>query len=202
MTFSYVRVSKTEQNLDRQIESVKKYRPDMDDRNIFADKKSGKNVDREEYILLKRNMRPGDELVIHELDRLGRNKIAVKEELEWFKQNRIRVRILDVPTTLIDFQGQEWIFDMINNILIEVMSSVAENERNNIIKRTKEGLEAARAKGKHLGRPKTNPQKINAAIEMHKAGKGVNEIAQLLGLSKTNVYTLVRAYDYQKNLEN
>ena len=129
MIYAYLRVSAKDQNLDRQIIGVKDYCPDLLDENIFADKKSGKDFNRKEYIRLKSLLRPGDELIIKELDRLGRNKEGIKEELKWFKDNGITVRILNIPTTLIDFQGQEWIRDMINNILVEVLSSIAEEER-------------------------------------------------------------------------
>ena len=95
-------------------------------------------------------------MIIKELDRLGRNKDAVKEEMKWFKDNGIAVRILDVPSTLIDFQGQDWIADMVNNIIIEVLAAMAEQERLKIKKRQKEGIAIAKAKGVRFGRPQKN----------------------------------------------
>ena len=109
MIYAYIRVSSQDQNLDRQLEAVKAYRPELKGENIFADKQSGKNFEREAYQELKTVLQPGDEIIIKELDRLGRNKEAIKDELKWFKENGITVRILDVPSTLIDFQGQDWI---------------------------------------------------------------------------------------------
>lgn len=111
MIYAYLRVSAKDQNLDRQIIGVKDYCPDLLDENIFADKKSGKDFNRKEYIRLKSLLRPGDELIIKELDRLGRNKEEIKAELREFKERKVIVRILNVPTTLIDYQGQEWMVD-------------------------------------------------------------------------------------------
>ena len=71
-------------------------------------------------------LRSGDTLVIKSLDRLSRNKLDIKSELEYYKQNSIRVKVIDMPTTMINLEGQEWIIEMVNNIIIEVLSSVAE----------------------------------------------------------------------------
>lgn len=140
--YAYLRVSTKEQNLERQIIAVKEYRAELLNENIYSDKQSGKNFKRPAYEELKRKLQPGDELIIKELDRLGRNKKLIKEELEWFKENGVVVRILNLPTTLIDFQGQEWIFDMINNILIEVTASLAQEELEKREQRQKEGIAA------------------------------------------------------------
>lgn len=127
--WGYARVSTIYQNTDRQIQALEKY--GIPKQDIFVDKQSGKNFERQGYLLLKENvLRSGDTLVVKELDRLGRNKEAVKEELENFKSRGIRVKILDVPTTLIDCEEQGWVMDMVSNILIEVMSSIAEEERS------------------------------------------------------------------------
>ena len=89
MIYGYIRVSSKDQNLARQIQAVKEYRPDLLDENIFADKQSGKNFERDEYQKLKALLEPGDEVVIKELDRLGRNKEGVKDEIRWFRDNKI-----------------------------------------------------------------------------------------------------------------
>ncbi len=149
MRYAYIRVSTKEQHLDRQIEAIKEYWPD----EVFADKLSGKNFDRPEYHRLKSLIRRGDEIIVKELDRLGRNKDAVKEELKWFKDNGVIVRVLDIPTTMIELPGQEWIAEMVNNILIEVIAAVAEQERKKIRQRQKEGIACARERGVKFGRP-------------------------------------------------
>ena len=152
--YGYARVSTKEQNLDRQILALQKF--GIDDRDIIRDKASGKTLDREGYKLLRNHfLREGDSLVIMSLDRLSRNKLHIRQELEFYKQRRIRVMILDMPTTLTEVpEGQEWIIDMINNILIEVLSSIAEQERVRTLERQAQGIAAAKQKGKHLGRPK------------------------------------------------
>lgn len=143
MLYAYLRVSTREQNLERQIVAVKEYRPELRSENIYSDKQSGKDFARAEYCRLKEKLRSGDELVIKELDRLGRNKVEVQKELSWFKEHGIMVRILNVPTTLIEYpKGQEWVMEMVNNVLIEVMGAVAENEREKILGRQKEGISA------------------------------------------------------------
>ena len=146
----YARVSSKEQNLDRQILQLKEY---VQEENIIIDKASGKNLERPGYQALKGvlGLRQGDTLVITSLDRLSRSKTDIKQELQWFKEHGIRLMILDLPTSLIEIpEGQEWIRDMIENILIEVLSSIAEQERKTIKKRQREGIEAAKAKGKHM----------------------------------------------------
>lgn len=152
-TYGYARVSSREQNEDRQIEALTKFgvRPE----NIIVDKCSGKDIEREGYQYLKRQiLRAGDTLVIKELDRLSRNKSDIKAELEYFKSIGVRIKILDIPTTLTDFpEEQMWVMEMINAILIEVLGSIAENERNKIRSRQREGIEAARKRNVRLGRP-------------------------------------------------
>ena len=151
--FYYARVSSKSQNLDRQLEQFKAL--GADERDIITEKQSGKNFDRPAYQTLKNQLlRSGDTLVVCSLDRLGRNKEQIKEELEYFKQNKIRLKILNIPTTLVDFPaGQEWVLDMVNNILIEVLGSMAEQERVNIKSRQAEGIKAAKNKNVKFGRP-------------------------------------------------
>lgn len=192
MIYAYLRVSSTDQNLDRQLEAVKNYRPELEDENIFADKQTGKNFEREEYQKLKSILKKGDELIIKELDRLGRNKDAVKEEMKWFKDNGIAVRILDVPSTLIDFQGQDWIADMVNNIIIEVLAAMAEQERLKIKKRQKEGIAIAKAKGVRFGRPKKELFEFEKFLKKQKEGLiSITQACKELGISRTQWYRLI-----------
>lgn len=152
-TYYYARVSSKEQNLDRQIAAFKAL--GADDRDIITDKESGKDFNRTGYTALKNAMlRKGDTLVIKSLDRLSRNKSDIKNELQFFKDNGIRLKVIDLPTTMMDLPtGQEWVFEMVNNILIEVLGTIAEQERTTIRKRQAEGIEAAKQNGKKLGRP-------------------------------------------------
>ena len=202
MIYAYLRVSTKEQNLERQVIAVKEYRPTLLDENIYSDKQTGKNFKRDGYEKLKAVLLPGDELIIKELDRLGRNKKMIKEELDWFRENKITVRILNLPTTLIDFQGQEWIFDMVNNILIEVMSSLAQEEVEKREKRQKEGIAAMPViNGKRTsmvtGRPMGNPGKdikdFPKFLEKTKKGElSVAESCRQLGISRTQWYRMCK----------
>lgn len=153
----YGRVSSKDQNPDRQIESLKRYVPN--ERDIYIDKKSGKDFEREEYKKMKDRLRAGDTVYIHEFDRLGRNKEQILAELKDFKERGVTVRILNVPSTLSDFSAlgnddlQKALITAMNNMLIEVLAIMAENERKTILRRQREGLEAAKKKGVKLGRP-------------------------------------------------
>lgn len=151
----YARVSSAEQNLDRQILALSEY---VSEDCIVVDKASGKDLERPGYQALKGlfGLRAGDTLYIMSLDRLSRNKEDIKGELQWFRDHNIRLKVLDLPTTMVDVpKGQEWIMEMVTNILIEVLASIAEQERITIKKRQREGINAAKKKGKHLGRPAT-----------------------------------------------
>ena len=157
--YGYARVSDKGQNLDRQIIELEKY---VDSRYIFTDKQSGKNMDRVQYQLLRKIAQKGDTIYIKSLDRLGRNKQDIKQELEHYKSEGVRVKILEIPTTMMEIQeGQEWLIDMINNLLLEVLSTMAEQERLNIRQRQREGIDVAQAQGKHLGRPRMNWSSIS-----------------------------------------
>lgn len=195
--FGYARVSSREQNLDRQIQTLKKY---VDEEHILTDKESGKNLNRPSYQALKGalGLRSGDTLIITSLDRLSRNKTDIKQELQWFKEQNIRLKILDLPTSLIEVpEGQKWILDMIQNILIEVMASIAEQERLTIKKRQREGIEAARKKGKHLGRPRVQiPEEMEEVYTLWKNGKiTAKKAMELLHMSSSTFYRKIQEYE-------
>ncbi len=153
-SFAYARVSSRDQNLARQLESLKQYVPD--DRDIFVDKQSGKNADRPGLQLLLHLLRSGDTLYLHSLDRLGRNKEDIKNILRELKEKKVFVRILDLPTSMVTTNDEVTgaTMEMVNNLLIEVLGYVAEMERRNIRKRQEEGIEIAKEKGVKFGRKK------------------------------------------------
>ena len=190
----YARVSSKEQHLDRQIAELEKYVPQE---NILVDKASGKDLDRPSYQALKGalGLRKGDTLYITSLDRLSRSKQDIKTELEWFKANQVTLKILDLPTTMIEVpKGQEWIMEMISNILIEVLASMAEQERLTIRKRQAEGIAAAKAKGKYLGRPRlVTPRNFEEVYNKWKA-KEITAVkaVSVLGVSRSSFYKLVK----------
>lgn len=189
MMYAYVRVSSKEQNWDRQFKAVKDYCPLLGEKNIFADKQSGKSFKRPAYEKMKSVLCVGDEVIVKELDRLGRNKEAIKAELQWFKFHGITVRILDVPTTLIDFKDQGWVADMVNNVLIEVMGAVAEQERIKIRQRQKEGIAAAKAKGKTWGHFRNIPDEFASVVKQVDDGWiSVTEAVKKLNISRQTWY--------------
>ena len=191
-TYYYARVSSKEQKLDRQIAAFKAL--GAQEREIITDKESGKDFERAGYQALKHAMlRRGDTLVIKSLDRLSRNKCDIKNELQYFRDNGIRLKVIDLPTTMMDFpKGQEWVFEMVNNILIEVLGTIAEQERTSIKRRQAEGIQAAKAKGKKLGRPAiTFPANWNEVYSMWRAGQiTAKEAMARTGTKRTSFYKL------------
>ena len=201
MIYFYARVSSKDQNLARQLETAREY-PNVNE--VFVDKQSGKNFDRPEYERLKATVVKGDEVIVKELDRLGRNKDMVKAELEWFKEHGVLVRILDIPTTLMVFpEGQSWVLEMVNNVLIEVMGSIAEQEREKILKRQKEGIAAMPVVNGKKYSTKKNCTYGRKAIDvgddfekfLRKQKDGqmtVNECCKALGIGRSTWYARAR----------
>ncbi len=192
-TYYYARVSSKEQNLDRQIEAFMAL--GADERDIITDKESGKDINRTGYTALKNAMlRRDDTLVVKSLDRLSRNKSDIKNELQFFKDNGIRLKVIDLPTTMMDLpKGQEWVFDMVNNILIEVLGTIAEQERESIRKRQAEGIEAAKKNGKKLGRPALEfPENWEEVFTSWKNGEITAKVAmERTNTKRTSFYKLV-----------
>jgi len=193
-TYYYARVSSKEQNLDRQISAFEAL--GATDRDIITDKESGKDFNRTGYVALKNNiLRGGDTLVVKSLDRLSRNKADIKNELQYFKDNNIRLKVIDLPTTMMDLpEGQEWVFEMVNNILIEVLGTIAQQERETIHQRQAEGIRAAKEKGKKLGRPAlTFPDNWNEVYTSWKNGEITAKIAmEKTNTKRTSFYKLVQ----------
>ena len=191
-TYYYARVSSKEQNLDRQIAAFKAL--GAQEREIITDKESGKNLERTGYQALKNAiLRPGDTLVVKSLDRLSRNKRDIKNELQYFKDNKIRLKIIELPTTMMELpEGQEWVFEMVNNILIEVLGTIAEQERETTHQRQAEGIAAAKAKGVKLGRPAlTVPANWDEVYSAWKAGEiTAKEAMERTGTKRTSFYKL------------
>lgn len=188
----YARVSSTGQNLDRQINALKKHVPAE---NIVTDKISGKNLARPGYQALKGplGLRQGDTLVICSLDRLSRSKADIKAELIWFKENGIRLMVLDLPTTMMALpEEQNWIQEMVNNVMVEVLSSMAEQERLVIRQRQREGIDAAKKAGKHLGRPRIQkPENWEEVYKKWRDGEVTARQAMVMcGIKKGTFYAM------------
>ena len=151
-TYYYACVSSASSNLARQVEAF--HQDGADDHDIITETKSDKDTECSKYNAMKQHMlRSGDTLVVMSLDALGHNKRIIKDELDYYRKNNIRVRVLNIPTS--NFQpkdGQEWIVEMMNRLIIEMLTSQLEQER--LIKRQHqaEGIAIAKAKGKYKGR--------------------------------------------------
>lgn len=191
MIIGYCRVSTKEQDLTRQIESLKAYGCEK----IYADKSTGKNFNRPEYTKLKDALRKGDTLVVHEFDRLGRNKKLTLKELQYFKDNEIRLVALNLPTTQMD-TTDNLMLDTINNIVIELYTMMAQQEIETREKRQAEGIKVALDNGVKFGRKEIDyPKNWDSVIQLVD-NKQINnlEAMQMLGLKKTTFYKLLKAY--------
>ena len=190
--YGYARVSSRDQHLDRQLLELEKY---VDPRFIFQDKQSGKSMDRPQYQLLRKVAEKGSTIYLKSLDRLGRNKEQIKQELEYYKSEGIRVKILDLPTTMITVDaGQEWLIDMINNLLLEVLSTMAEQDRIRIKTTQAEGIRAAKNKNVKFGRPvAVAPAGFDTEVaKWHNGEQSATTTFTKLGMSKTTFYKLVK----------
>ena len=168
-------------------------------------KVSGKDLEREGYQSLKNHfLRDGDTLIVKSLDRLSRRKIDIKKELEYFREHHIRIKILDIPTTMVELPDeQDWIFEMINNILIEVLASIAEQERITTKRRQSEGIAIAKEAGKHLGRPMIDfPPNWNQFYPEWTSGT-ITAVAAMrqLGLKRSTFYRLVKQQEEKHETE-
>lgn len=193
--FLYTRVSSKDQNEARQLAIAEQY--GIPQKNIFSDKITGRKKERDDYDELKAVVQRGDEVYFKELDRIGRDKCLIKEELEWFKSRGIIVRVLDVPTTLVEFPaGQEWVMEMVNNILIEVLGTIAEQEWNKIKKRQKEGIAAmpVNEDGRKIS-GKTGRGFGREGIDVDLSllpGENVTDACRRLGISRNTYYRKLR----------
>lgn len=152
--YGYARVSTQHQKEDRQIQALKDF--GIEEENIFVDKKSGKDFEREEYQLLKKIMKrtQNNVLVIKSIDRLGRNYKQIQEEWREITQDlKTDIVVLDMPI-LDTRQYKDLLGSFISDLVLQVLSFVAEEERTRIRSRQKEGIEIAKTKGKKFGRPR------------------------------------------------
>ena len=213
--FGYCRVSSKDQNLERQIEAVKdfakiNYKVDLTDdeknQTLFCDKISGKNFDRPQWIELFKLLRKDDVLIVKELDRLGRNKDMILEVLNDLKDRGVIVKILDIPTTLIDFGSYDNkiardMMDMVNNVLIEVLSTIAEQERVKIKQRQAEGIQIAKDNGMYKGRQPLTVEKLPKKFaKLYRQWKNDNitsaQFQQLAGItSRATFYRYIKLYE-------
>ena len=200
--YGYMRVSSEEQNSDRQKQAL--LDQGIKENLIFEDKISGKDFNRPEYTLLKEKiLREGDTLFIKELDRLGRNARLIKKEWEELIEMGVSIVVLDMPI-LDTREYKNGMEEVITNIVLELLSYMAEKERENIRKRQHEGIEQAKKQGKHLGRPPLEMpddfgeyyKKVYIDDEM----KAV-EAMEKMELTKTKFYDFKKLYEKENNID-
>lgn len=192
--YGYIRVSSADQNEDRQMIAMSNFQ--IPAKHIFMDKQSGKDFERPAYKALMKKLRPGDLLYIKSIDRLGRNYAEIQEQ--WYIITKVRVAdiaVIDMP--LLDTRnGGDLMGTFIADLVLQILSFVAQNERENIRKRQAEGIAAARARGVRFGRPvKKPPENFADAVQEWEQGKLVfSEVLERTGLKEATFYNRLREY--------
>lgn len=193
--YGYCRISDADQNEARQIQAMQE--AGVDERFILIDKQSGKDFNRPQYQILKNALREGDLLIIKSIDRLGRNYKEIMKEWQTITQKiKADIRVLDMAlldTTL----HKDLLGTFISDLILQVLAYVAQQERENIKQRQAEGIAIAKAKGKHLGRPKAEiPKDFEVVYKDWKDGNITGKKAMTkLGLKTTTFYKLVKQYE-------
>ena len=190
--YGYVRVSSREQNEERQLISLKEMGVPAE--NIFIDKQSGKDFNRPEYKKLIKSVRRDDVIYIHSIDRLGRNYEDILEQWRIItKEKGVDIVVIDMP--LLDTRrGKDLMGTFLSDIVLQVLSFVAENERKNIRTRQAEGIAAAKARGVKFGRPEMKmPENFKETVTKWEEGKiTVKEILKMYEMSESTFYRKVR----------
>lgn len=201
--YGYVRVSSMDQNENRQVNALRDMA--VPEKNIFMDKQSGKDFERPGYKKMLRNLQEGDLLYILSIDRLGRNYEEI--QMQWrilTKETGIDICVLDMP--LLDTRnGKDLMGTFIADLVLQILSFVAQSERENIRRRQSEGIAAAKAKGVRFGRPeKEIPDDFDRIVRKWEQKKQpLEEILKQCNMSKTTFYRRAREYrqlqEYNKN---
>ncbi len=195
MIYAYIRVSTKQQKIDRQYEEIKNL--NIDDKHIYIDKESGKDFNRTNYKKLIKKIKKDDLLIIKSIDRLGRNYHMILEE--WTRITKTigaDIKVLDMPLLDTRIEGKNLVGKFISDIVLQVLSFVAENERNNIRERQMEGIKIAREKGIKFGRPKillsSNAKIIIEQYLKHTINNV--EATKLIGVSRGTFFRLIKEY--------
>ena len=193
--YGYVRVSSTDQHEDRQLIAMAER--GIPQGRVYIDKQSGKDFARPRYRALMKKLRPGDQLCITSIDRLGRNYEEI--QVQWrilTREKKVDILVFDMP--LLDTRrDKDLIGTLIADIVLQVLSFVAQNERENIRKRQAEGIAAAKARGVKFGRKKTTlpPDFLQAYALWQDKRISLAEAARRCGISRSGFY--YRIYKYQ-----
>lgn len=190
--YGYVRVSSKDQNEDRQLIAIRELSVEQD--HVFIDKQSGKDFCRPEYLKLMKIIRPGDLIYVKSIDRLGRNYEEIQNQWRIItKEKKADIAVIDMP--LLDTrQGKDLLGTFLSDIVLQLLSFVAENERHNIKQRQAEGIAAAKAKGVTFGRPRIKEPEDFEEIYMEWKQKKISprDAAYLSGMSLSAFYARVR----------
>ena len=193
-TYGYIRVSSTDQNEERQLVAMRAAQ--VPEKNVYMDKQSGKDFDRPQYKRLVKKMRPGDLLYILSIDRLGRNYEEIQNQWRILtKEKGIDIAVLDMP--LLDTrQGKDLMGTFIADLVLQILSFVAQSERENIRKRQAEGIAAAKAKGVRFGRPPVAaPEDFGKIVASWERGRiPFSEALSQSGLAQATFYRRLREY--------
>ena len=208
--YGYHRTSTSDQNLDRGITAITEYckKNGLELDEMFTDQKTGKSFDRPDYQVLKRMAKKkGDIIIVSELDRLGRNKEDVLKELRHYKELGVRLMILEIPTTLVDYPELDntmasMIMETINNMLVEMYAAFAQAEMLKREKRQREGIQAMKNRGEFhkYGRPASMDFK-RFSEEYSKVVDGAEKpfaLMKRLGMKKSTFYQYAKRYKYEK----
>ena len=190
--YAYIRVSSIDQNELRQLRAMEKL--EIPKPNIYIDKQSGKDFQRQNYQKLVQRLKPGDLLYILSIDRLGRNYKEIQNQWRHLTEERkIDICVIDMP--LLDTRRyKDLLGTFISDLVLQVLSFVAESERDNIRKRQAQGIAAAKAKGIHFGRPEVKvPQNFEKLVNKWRNNKiTCEEILKICEISKATFYRRVR----------
>lgn len=193
-TYGYVRVSSRDQNEDRQLDALRGM--EIEKRNIFIDKQSGKDFERPQYKRLVRKVRREDLICIKSIDRLGRNYSEIQEQWRYLtKEKGADIVVLDMP--LLDTRrGKDLMGTFLSDIVLQVLSFAAENERTNIRQRQAEGIAAAKARGVRFGRPQIiMPEYFGKTVRSWERKEiTVEEAVRRCGVSESTFYRRLREY--------
>ena len=199
-TYGYIRVSSRDQNEDRQ--RIAMNEAGVEERRIYMDKQSGKDFDRPGYRRLLKRLKPGDTLIIKSIDRLGRNYDEILEQWRLItKEKQAAIVVLDMP--LLDTRrGKDLVGTFLSDVVLQVLSFVAENERSNIKQRQAEGIAAAKLRGVKFGRPpKPLPPNFYSVYQQWRKGDlTVSSASEACNMSRTTFHR--RAKQYEKSFHS
>lgn len=199
--YGYVRVSTREQNEDRQLAVMREL--GIPEENIFIDKQSGKDFNRPQYRKLLRKAKKDDLIYIKSIDRLGRNYTEIIEQWKIItKDKHIDICIIDMPI-LDTRRDKDLLGTFISDLVLTLLSYVAENERNNIRQRQAEGIAIAKEKGVHFGRkPNPLPENFYDVYQIWKMKKiSVSQAANMCGMARTTFFERARVYEKSTSIK-